>query len=112
MTIQKSTPTVKFVGSLTISRAAEMQRILLDAIRGLDAIREPNPPSLDLSEVEQCDAAAAQVLCSALKTAAAQGCRFHLLEVSEAVALTFATLGLPLQELAERRTLEGSHSAS
>jgi anti-anti-sigma factor len=88
---------VKFSGSLNISCAVPMQRALLDALHG------PQQPVMDLSEVEQCDTASAQLLCSALRTAASGDRRFHVTGISEAVRQTIDILGLPFQELTERR---------
>jgi anti-anti-sigma regulatory factor len=81
-----------------------MRQVLLDALHGAgDAV-------IDLSEVEDCDAASAQVLCSALKTMPASGTRFRLAGMTEAVASTFALLGLPLTE--ESGPDEGEHRAT
>ena len=67
-----------------------MRQVLLDALHG------PSDAVIDLSEVEDCDAASAQLLCSALKSMPASGTRLRLEGMTEAVAGTFGVLGLPL----------------
>jgi anti-anti-sigma factor len=89
---------VTFGETLTISGARAMQSALLELI---DA---PNYPAMDLSAVEQCDAAATQVLYSAMHTALKSGKRIRLLGVSETVTETLAMLGISLTELSERRS--------
>jgi len=97
-----------FGQSLSISGTGALQSVLVEAIDG------PHDVVMDLSEVEQCDTASAQLIFAALQTAAKRGKRIRLAAISPAVTSTFAFLGLPLDQMAERRTPnpEPEHNAA
>lgn len=80
----------------------------------LAAMQSPAGVVLDLAGVEQCDAAAVQLLCSARQTAVGYGKRFRLTGLSEALIEAIGMLGLPLEELAEfdPRAKQGGHDAA
>ena len=60
--------TVSVSGTVGIEGAAELQSALAEAISGVVQVK------LDLQKVESIDITALQVICSACKTAAANGC--------------------------------------
>ena len=75
-------------GEMTIYRAAELQPVLLDAVRAHDA------PALDLSEVTEFDCAGMQLLLVARREARRLGKALVLRGASPAVRDAFALLGM------------------
>lgn len=75
-------------GEMTIYRAAELQPLLLDAVRAHAA------PALDLSAVTEFDSAGLQLLLAARRLAASLGKTLRVVAASPAVADVFALLGL------------------
>ena len=75
-------------GEMTIYRAAELQPVLLDAVRTHDA------PALDLSEVTEFDCAGMQLLLVARREARRLGKALVLRGASPAVRDAFALLGM------------------
>lgn len=75
-------------GELTIYRAAELQPLLLEAVRTHAA------PALDLSAVTEFDSAGLQLLLVARREAARLGKALHIAGASPAVADVHALLGL------------------
>ena len=83
---------LKISGSVEITGAKELQDGLRDFIDGTSRA------ILDLSEVDSCDTAFLQLLCSARKTAERSGKQFELSGLSAAVRDASAALGLSLTE--------------
>lgn len=75
-------------GEMTIYRAAELQPLLLDAVRTQAA------PALDLSAVTDFDSAGLQLLLVARRLAASLGKTLRVTATSPAVDDVFALLGL------------------
>jgi anti-anti-sigma factor len=90
---------LKIAGSLDVSTAGT----LCDSLR--DCLGWQAELSLDLSNVDSCDAAVLQLLCAARKTAAQLHKPFRVVSWSPAVLETCAALGIALEELAAQ---EGS----
>jgi anti-anti-sigma regulatory factor len=96
--------------SLKLSGAVDMNGV--DTLRGSfiallncsQTTGAGDGPAIDLSEVQSCDTAAAQLLWSLHKTAHQSGRKVHFIVPSDAVAETFAALGLPVGELFETRS--------
>lgn len=81
---------LRIVGALEIGVAEELHRALRDLVGG------DSMPVVDLSEVDACDTAALQLLCSARKTAESEGKTFKLGGVSDPIRNASAALGLSL----------------
>lgn len=79
---------VAIEGEMTIWRAGELKRVLLDAFD------RPGPIDLDLSRVSEIDTAGVQLLLFARATAEAHGRPLRLAGRSEAVAAVLALLQL------------------
>jgi anti-anti-sigma regulatory factor len=92
ITKDESGQVLKIAGALGIGAGGELRNALRDFVCG-----SPRP-IIDLSEVDVCDTAALQLLCSAGKTAERSGKPFELAGLSPAVRTTSAALGLPLPE--------------
>jgi len=103
ITKDKSGHVLKFAGKLTIRAVAQTHETLREYFGG-----EVNPV-FDLSEVEACDTAGLQLLCSASKTAESLGKHIEFAGVSDAVRNASAILGFPpWSELEDRSgSLEG-----
>lgn len=78
-------------GEMTIYRAAELQPLLLDAVRAHAA------PVLDLSAVTEFDSAGLQLLLVARNLAASLGKTLRVDATSPAVDDVFALLGLTME---------------
>jgi anti-sigma B factor antagonist len=91
MTTTTMTTTV-VEGELTIYRAAELQPVLLDAVRTHDA------PAFDLSTVTEFDSAGLQLLLVAQREAARLGKTLRVTGASPAVREVHALLGLAFDE--------------
>ena len=83
---------LKLAGVLEIAMAEELHTALRDFIY------EAAGPVIDLSEVEACDTAALQLLCSARKTAEGAGKPFALRGVPAAIEGAGAAHGLRFTE--------------
>ena len=81
---------LKIAGALDIGEAEELHRVLRDFLCG------ESSAVVDLSEVEACDTAALQLLCSARKTAARASRPLQFSGISAAVRNTASELGLSL----------------
>lgn len=84
---------LKITGEQTIRTADELQKILADYLdRGLDV-------GVDLSEVDECDTAALQLIYALRQSAVERQQRFQIMAVSPAITETAAALGLRIEEL-------------
>ena len=89
---------VKITGELSIRNVAELHQRLGESLgRGPDLV-------LDFTQVESCDTAGLQLICSLRKTAVQRGLRFRVATMSPAIEATAAALGFALQKstVAER----------
>ena len=91
----ESAQVLKVVGTLEIGVAEELHNALREFVG-----RESRPV-VDLSQVDACDTAALQLLCSARKTAEGAGKTFELGGVSAAIRNASAALGLSLAGMKE-----------
>ncbi len=91
--------TLAYRGSLDVSSAAELGRMIADHLR------EHTQTILDLSDVTGCDAAGLQMLYAAKKQAQKFGKQFAVREAALEIQDKAAHLGLCLDEFA----LEGAH---
>jgi anti-sigma B factor antagonist len=85
--------TLRLEGEMTIYRAAELKRALVEAVE------RPGALKLDLSGVTELDTAGLQLLLLAGRTAAASSKRIRLAAHSPAVAEVFGLLRLGLEDL-------------
>ncbi len=85
---------LKLAGSLDIGSAEELRKALQDSLSGGPAL------SLDLSELEGCDAAVLQLVCSACKTGERLSKPVRIQHLSPGVEAACAAIGLPTTELA------------
>jgi len=92
-TAPEGTDRLKLAGSLDIAAADELRARLAHYVA---AAAEP---VIDLSAVEHCDVAGAQLLWAALRTAAHGNKRLTLTGWPEAMERAAASLGLPIGEL-------------
>jgi len=81
---------LKIAGTLDIGVADELQKALREFVSG------DSEPIVDLSEVDECDTAALQLLCSARKTANGSGRHCELAGLSASIQNASAALGLSL----------------
>jgi anti-anti-sigma factor len=81
---------LQLAGELGIDVVEQLHTVLRDFVH--TATR----PTIDLTQVDTCDSAALQLLCSARKTAECEGKPFELLGLSAAIVETSAALGLSL----------------
>ncbi len=81
---------VKIKGAMSIEEAAELGKALLESIT------ENSGLELDLSEVDDCDTAGIQLLCSAGKTARASKKTFSVTACSDYVKYEAESIGLNL----------------
>lgn len=79
---------LQLAGALDIYSADALREALLVPLQARSNL------ALDLAGVESCDVIALQLLCSARKTAAAQGTEFHIQTTSPAMAEAAAAVGL------------------
>jgi anti-anti-sigma factor len=80
-------------GALTIENADRIRQLFSDALNNSSDL------ALDLGEVQSCDAAGLQLICSLYKSAAERRRRVRIAALSPAVEGTAAVLGLSLQEI-------------
>ena len=94
MHVAKNTPDglLKLEGALHISTADELRNVLAEVLA-----RAPEL-ALDLSEVDACDTAALQLLCSARRSAAQLNKQLRLTAISDTVAEAGVALGLSLED--------------
>ena len=84
---------VKIDGELSIRNADELHKIFAGTLDpGLDVV-------VDFAEVQTCDTAALQLICSLHKTAVQRGQRFQIAALSPAIEATAAALGLAIPKL-------------
>jgi anti-anti-sigma factor len=84
---------LKITGEQSIRTADELQKALAEHLdRGLDVV-------VDLSEVDECDTAAMQLIYALRQSAVQRKQRFHITAVSPAITETAAALGLGIEEL-------------
>lgn len=81
VTTRKGTAILKVEGELTVSRANELKKALLNSLTKSKKIE------IDLDEVTAVDLAALQLLCSAHRTADKQGKKLSIKEPSSAAYL-------------------------
>lgn len=88
--IRDGSQTLSLSGSLEIYDAEETRQAILNHLGNVKEL------ALDLSGVESCDAAGAQILCAARQSAVLAGkpCRFEA--VSAGLTEAWTGLGLPL----------------
>jgi anti-anti-sigma factor len=84
---------VQVGGDLHISEAEDLRRALIDELTTLPAL------VLDLSQVNSCDTASFQLLCSLRKSAERCGKEFRISAPSPAMRETSAILGMSLEDL-------------
>jgi len=84
---------LKISGEQTIRTAEELHKELADYLEQSSAVL------LDLSDVDECDTAALQLIYSLRQAAIERKQRFEIIAVSPAVTETAAALGLRLEEL-------------
>lgn len=83
---------VQNTGELSIRNAAEWHQFLGESLgRGPELV-------LDLTQVETCDTAGLQLICSLRKTAALRGVRIRIAAMSPAIEATATAVGLAIQE--------------
>jgi len=83
---------MKVRGELSIQCADDLHRLFTESIgRDVDLV-------LDLSEVQTCDTAALQLICSLRKTAVRRGRGFRIAALSPAIELTVSALGMQCEE--------------
>lgn len=87
---------LEIAGALEIGAAEELRAALAAAVEDATAY------AVDVSGVERCDAAAAQLLVSARKTAANRSCPLRWLGDSSAITETAAALGLAFETGGEK----------
>lgn len=80
--------TLQLAGALDIYSADALREALLAPLQAKSDL------ALDLAGVESCDVIALQLLCSARKTAVAQGTAFSIQTTSPAIAEAAAAVGL------------------
>jgi len=85
--------TLKLSGTLDINAADALRDTLAQHVQQRSAL------TLDLSEVDGCDVAGLQLLCSARKSTEAACQAFEVTTVSQAVIDAFAALGLSTDQL-------------
>jgi len=84
---------LKITGAQTIRTADELQKMLAD-------YRDRGPAvDVDLSEIDECDAAAVQLIYALRRSAVERKQRFQITAVSAAITETAAALGLRIEEL-------------
>jgi anti-anti-sigma factor len=93
ITRDESNHVLKIAGTLEIGVAEELHRTLRDFVS------EESSPAVNLSEVDGCDTAALQLLCSARKPAEQFGKPFRLAGLSAAVRNASEALGLSLPDV-------------
>ncbi len=81
---------VKVKGAISVEDAAELGKALLKSITGNSGLE------LDMSEVDNCDTAGIQLLCSARKTAEASKKDFSVTACSDHVKAVAESIGLNL----------------
>ncbi len=81
---------VKIKGAMSVEEAAELGKALLKSITGNSGIE------LDLREVDDCDTAGIQLICSAEKTAKASKKDFSITACSDHVKAVAESIGLNL----------------
>jgi anti-anti-sigma factor len=84
---------VQVRGDLHISEAEELRTALIGSLETTPAL------SLDLSEVNACDTAGFQLLCSLQKSAKRDGKEFRIAAMSAGMHAVSAILGLSLEDL-------------
>lgn len=89
---QRDTP-VKLTGVLDINTAAEVLKTLLVHLEHKARI------SVDLSQIESCDAAGIQLLLAMQRSAKAAGKPFALIAATEAFTAVCASLGISSEQL-------------
>lgn len=89
ITVEKSLGALRLSGALEIHDAPAVQKFLLESLaEGADL-------AVDLSQVNACDAAGAQLLCAARISAGKAGKRIYFEHPTSAVLECWAALGLP-----------------
>jgi anti-anti-sigma regulatory factor len=84
---------LKLTGELTIRDVDELRRLFTSVLNRNSKL------VVDFSEVEDCDAAALQLICSLQKTAVRDGLRLEYAPLSPAIEAAAAALGLALKDL-------------
>jgi len=84
---------VRITGEITVQNATEVHH------RFAGAVERAGDLLVDLSQVESCDTAGLQLICSLRKAAIASGCHLRLESLSSAIRDAAGGIGLPLAEL-------------
>jgi len=87
---------LKIAGPLDIAGSEAFRQHLLDLVQ------EDAPLTIDLADVDSCDASALQLLCSAGKSAERLGKSLVLRRIPEAVTNTAAAIGFAIDEQFDR----------
>jgi anti-anti-sigma factor len=85
---------VRVTGTLQINDSEELRKEILRELNALPGL------VLDLSAVDDCDAASMQLLCALQKSARRAGKTFRIFEPSNAMRECSAILGLSLEDMA------------
>jgi len=96
-TTDQSGGVLKLAGELSIYEAERLRQTLAEALETASNL------TLDLSEVEKCDASAIQILYSARITADQSSKFIEIREASRPVLETCEALGLPVEALSSPR---------
>lgn len=99
-TTDESGGVLKLAGELGIYETGQLHQTLVDALNKASSL------TLDLSEVEACDASALQLLYSARITAERSGKSIKIRGASQPVLATCETLGVPVEALSSERPPE------
>jgi anti-anti-sigma regulatory factor len=91
--IENISGVLRLAGALEIGAAEELHRGMTEYFRGGPKF------ALDLSDVEECDTAALQLICSLRNSAGQAREPFQVIAASPAVLETCAALGLPPGQL-------------
>ncbi|MCP4352692.1 MAG: STAS domain-containing protein [Desulfobacterales bacterium] len=84
---------LKIDGKITVSEAGFLRDILIECFDGYNGL------TLDLQEVDECDAAGIQLICSVHKTAIAKEKPFSVANASKALTETVVRAGLNPEKL-------------
>jgi anti-anti-sigma factor len=90
---RKNDGPVQVRGELHISEAQELRSALIGELAAVSRL------VLDLSEVDSCDTASLQLLCSLQKSAQCDGKELRLLAPSAAIHNATSVLGLSIEDL-------------
>lgn len=91
--ISEGSNTLKLSGALDIYSAGDLRDLLRQELQARSEL------TLDLSQVDACDAAGLQIFCSAARTAEEAGKKFRIVHPSAAASHVSDGIGLSVEEL-------------